>query len=133
MKGVQGNSTFVLEVKTINTSDDLQAYFERVVRDEQKTPDAKSIDLDYPRPENEILIGLENKIKSDVRHAKGQMADSLGAQKIVLFVIDLDDLNVRDCLKQRLKEIDERNEDFQIVAGLQSLWRPQNTGFDWYY
>ncbi len=55
LKGVKGSSAFVLEVKTINTSDDLQAYLERVVRDEQKAPDEKSIDQDYPRTEKKFL------------------------------------------------------------------------------
>ncbi len=133
LKGTKGTSTIVLEVKTINTSNDLHAYFESVVRDDQKTPDEKSIDLDYPRTEKEILRGLEKKIKSDVRHAKGQMADLPGTQKIVLFVIDLDDHNVRGRLKQMLKEVDQKNEELQIVAGLQSLWRPKNKGFELFY
>ncbi len=133
LKGVKGNFTFVLEVKTINTSDDLQAYFERVVRDEQKAPNEKSIDLDYPKTEEIILSGLENKIKSDVEHAKDQMVDFSDAQKIVLFVIDLDDPNIRENLKENLQEIDERNKKIQIVAGLKSLWRPQNEGFEWFY
>jgi hypothetical protein len=133
LKGTKGNSTFVLEVKTINTSDDFSAYLERGVREDQKAPNEESIDLDYPKTEKEILKGLENKIKSDVEHAKGQMADFLGAQKIVLFVIDLDDSNVRYCLKQNLKEVDENNEELQIVAGLQGLWRPQNKGFELFY
>ncbi|MEX2491662.1 MAG: hypothetical protein WD425_07855 [Nitrospirales bacterium] len=88
LKGIKGSSTIVLDVKTINTSDDLQAYFERVVRDNQKTLDEKSLDLDYPRPEKDMLSGLENKIKIHVEHVKGQMADFPGAQKIVLFVMD---------------------------------------------
>ncbi len=61
------------------------------------------------------------------------MVGSPDAHKIVLFVIDLDDLNVRDCLKQNLKEINEMNEEIQIVAGLQSLSRPQNIGYEWLY
>lgn len=48
LKGIKGNSTIILDLKTINTSDDLHAYFERVVRDEKKTPEEESIDLDYP-------------------------------------------------------------------------------------
>ncbi len=133
LKGVKGNSTFVLEVKNINTSDDLSAYLQRVVQDDQKTPDEKSIDLDYPKGKKEILKSLENKIKSDVEHAKGQMADFPDAQKIVLFVIDLDDPNIRGNLKENLKEIDERNEKIKLVAGLQSLWRPKNKRFEWFY
>jgi hypothetical protein len=133
LKGIKGNSTIILDVKTINTSDDLHAYFERVVRDEKKTPEEKSIDLDYPMTEKEIRRGLGNKIESDVEHAKGQMASFQGAQKIVLFVIDLDDPNVRVYLWQTLKEIDEKNEEIQIVSGLQSLWRPQNKGWELFY
>lgn len=121
--GVKGSSTFVLEVKTINTSDDLSTNMESVVREDQKASNEESIDLDYPKTKIEILKGLEYKIKNDLDYAKSQMADFQDAQKIVLFVIDLDDPNVRDCLKQNLKEIDERNETIKLVAGLQSLWR----------
>ena len=133
LKGIKGTSTIVLDVKTINTSDDLHAYLERVVRDELKTPDEKSIDLDYAKTENEILSRLVKKITSDVNHVKGQMADYPDAQKIMLFVIDLDDPNIRGNLKENLKEIDERNEKLKLVAGLQSLWRPKNKGFEWFY
>ena len=82
---------------------------------------------------DENLIGLKTKIESDIEHANGQMVDCPGTQKIVLFVIDLDDSNVRYCLKQNLKEVDENNEELQIVAGLQGLWRPQNKGFELFY
>lgn len=64
------------------------------------------------------------------------MASFQGAQKIVLFVIDLynlDDPNVRVYLWQTLKEIDEKNEGIQVVSGLQSLWRPQNKGWEMFY
>jgi len=85
---------------------------------------------------DENLIGLKTKIESDIEHANGQMVDCPGAQKIVLFVIDLDSLNVRERLRAYLEEVDENHKDLKIVAGLQSLWRPQNSvneGLDWLY
>jgi len=92
--------------------------------------------LDYSNTADKNLIGLKTKIESDIEHANGQMVDCPGAQKIVLFVIDLDSLNVRERLRAYLEEVDENHKDLKIVAGLQSHWRPQNSGdegLEWLY
>ena len=136
LKSTRGTSVIVLEVKTINTSDDFSAHLERGVRDERMAPHEKPLDLDHPKTEKENPKGLENKIWSDIEHAKGQMANFHGAQKIALFVIDLDDCNIRDDLRRYLEEVDESHKELKIVAGLQSHWRPQNSGnkgLEWFY
>lgn len=82
LEGFKGQIQFVLEVKTINTSDDDHFNKESVVN-----PIEGHI---FPKPSSDALDRIKSKISRDIKKATNQFETFPQAQKIIFFVIDLD-------------------------------------------
>jgi len=130
LEGWKNQTQFVLDVKTINRSDDEHADSESVAN-----PVKGEIKL---LSDPEKLINLQSKIRHDICVGKKQLNSFPQAKKIIFFVINIDGSCNRPHFREQLskaikQDIAMTNEDITICGKFQLNWNPSKgmEKFNW--